>query len=244
MTAAGNKGKGRKRTIVRAANPTKLAQETAFKKPEDSKPAMKPANDVREVKIERREGEDPELTLARTTLAPYITNANVAVCFAQGIFGGVLPLDPLVTALTEGAKRVNANDMADVEATLFSQATALNIMFAELSRRSANNMGTNLQTSELYLRMAFKAQNQCRMTLETLSNIKNPPVVYAKQANIANGPQQVNNGSMPRAHAEGNQNQPNKLLEQSNEQRMDNGTQSTAGSGNPPMEAVAAVNRA
>lgn len=31
-------------------------------------------------------------------------------------------------------------------------------------------------------------------TLETLANIKNPPVVLARQANITTGPQQVNNG--------------------------------------------------
>lgn len=47
---------------------------------------------------------------------------------------------------------------------------------------------------ESYLRMAMKAQNQCRMTLETLTTVKNPSVVYARQANIAHGPQQVNNG--------------------------------------------------
>ena len=40
------------------------------------------------------------------------------------------------------------------------------------------------------MRMALKAQNQCRMTLETLATIKNPPVVFAKQANTAQGPQQ------------------------------------------------------
>ena len=40
------------------------------------------------------------------------------------------------------------------------------------------------------MRMAMKAQNQCRMTLETLATIKNPPVVFAKQANINNGGQQ------------------------------------------------------
>jgi hypothetical protein len=52
--------------------------------------------------------------------------------------------------------------------------------------------------------MALKAQSQCRMTLETLATIKNPPVVYAKQANIAHGPQQVNNSipsNVPHAHA-------------------------------------------
>ena len=42
--------------------------------------------------------------------------------------------------------------------------------------------------------MALRAQNQCRMTLETIATIKNPSVVFAKQANIAAGHQQVNNG--------------------------------------------------
>ena len=47
------------------------------------------------------------------------------------------------------------------------------------------------------MRMALKAQSQCRATLETLATIKNPPAVFARQANIAQGPQQVNNGMMP-----------------------------------------------
>jgi hypothetical protein len=40
----------------------------------------------------------------------------------------------------------------------------------------------------------MKAQSQCRATLETLAAIKAGPVVIARQANIAHGPQQVNNG--------------------------------------------------
>ena len=59
--------------------------------------------------------------------------------------------------------------------------------------------------------MAFRAQNQCRMTLETLANIKNPPVVFAKQANISQGHQQINN-CVPASRAEENKNQQNKLL--------------------------------
>ena len=35
--------------------------------------------------------------------------------------------------------------------------------------------------------------------LETLANIKNPPTVFAQQANIAHRPQQVNNGMPSRA---------------------------------------------
>ena len=118
-------------------------------------------------------------------------------------------------------------------------------MFGELSRRSALNLGEYLEASEKYLRMALKAQNQCRMTLETLSNIKNPPVVYAKQANIANGPQQVNNGTMPpRAYAEDSQNQPNKLLEQTDEQWMDTTTQGPTVDCHSSVETVAAGKRA
>lgn len=39
----------------------------------------------------------------------------------------------------------------------------------------------------------LRAQNQSRATLETLSAVKNPSVVVAKQANITTDPQQVNN---------------------------------------------------
>ena len=79
------------------------------------------------------------------------------------------------------------------------------------------------------------------MTLETLSNIKNPPVVYAKQANISNGPQQVNNTL--HAHTGENQNQPNKVLDQSNEQRMDSPAPGKASDGNSELETVDAGHR-
>lgn len=77
-------------------------------------------------------------------------------------------------------------------------------------------MGEYLDASERYLRLALKAQNQCRSTLETLAAIKNPPVVFAKQANInqGNGNQQVNNSTpAPATHAGKNINQQNELLE-------------------------------
>ena len=47
------------------------------------------------------------------------------------------------------------------------------------------------------MRMALWVQAQCRATLETLATIKNPPVVFAKQANMTTGPMQVNNGVAP-----------------------------------------------
>jgi len=47
------------------------------------------------------------------------------------------------------------------------------------------------------MRPVLKAQSQCRTTIETLSEMKNPkPVAFVQQANIANEPQQVNNAPM------------------------------------------------
>jgi len=52
-----------------------------------------------------------------------------------------------------------------------------------MARRAAMNMNGNIQATETYMRMALKAQSQSRSTLETLSAVKNPPIVFAKQAN-------------------------------------------------------------
>ena len=198
-------------------------------------PSTEPAKaDPNQVNVVCRNGEDPELATTRILMGPSLTNANIAAKFAKGQFGRELDLPSAVTTLIEVTNRVKANDMSDVEATLVCQATALNSMFCELSRRAAANMGEYIEASERYMRMALKAQNQCRMTLETLSTIKNPPVIYAKQANISNGPQKVNN----HPYAGENKNQPIKVLEQSHEPRMDVGTQSQAGGSNSELETV------
>jgi len=97
---------------------------------------------------------------------------------------------------------------------------------------------------EANLRYALRAQAQCRATLETLAVIKAGPPVFARQANIAHGPQQVNNGTPPppRAGENPGSEQP-KLLEASEGERLDTGAAGAAGRGNPPLEAVGAEHR-
>lgn len=77
-----------------------------------------------------------------------------------------------------------------------------------------------------FTRLALKAQSQCRATLETLAVIKNPPV-FARQANIANGPQQVNNQvtveALPRVRADALEMPQTKLL-QAGDARVDTRT--------------------
>jgi hypothetical protein len=82
-----------------------------------------------------------------------------------------------------------------VEAVLAAQVVALNVIFGELARRAAIRMEEHLDAMDRYLRLAMKAQSQCRATVETLAALKNPPIVYARQANVTTGPQQINNGT-------------------------------------------------
>jgi hypothetical protein len=128
---------------------------------------------------------------------------------------------------------------------------ALNAIFSEMARRAALNMGEHLGATEAYMRLALKAQGQCRATGETLAAMKNPPVVFARQANINNGgQQQVNNGaqapgvgSPAPAPASNSATEPNKLLEASHGERLDFGTQATPGRTRQDLEPVEVLYR-
>ncbi len=77
--------------------------------------------------------------------------------------------------------------------------------------------------------------------------MKNPkPVAFVQQANIANGPQQVNNGPPPpgeASRARESENAPNKLLEQQRNEWMDGETARAAVNSNSSVEALEVVNR-
>jgi hypothetical protein len=86
-------------------------------------------------------------------------------------------------------------NLLHLEAMLNAQAHSLDAMFHALAERAALNMGKHLSTAETYLKLALRAQGQCRATVEALADIKNP-TLFASQVNLANGPpQQVNNGT-------------------------------------------------
>ena len=104
--------------------------------------------------------------------------------------------------------------------------------------------GDSLATFEGNVRVALRAQSQCRATLETLAAIKNPPIVYARQANIAQGPQQVNNGVAPPSRAGENENVQNKLLEARNDKCLDTRAAGAAIGGDTALETVGALHRA
>ena len=99
---------------------------------------------------------------------------------------------------------------------------------------------------------ALKAQSQSRATIQALVELKFPKQsTFVKQANIANGHQQINNGqasnetSTPApAHARENQTKPNELIEVSNgSETMDNRAAQSAIPKNKALATVAAQHR-
>lgn len=154
--------------------------------------------------------------------------------------GELIDVPTLLSTLRDQAAAVNRGDLAQAEAMLMNQATALQSLFARLSERGMSC--DQVAGFEANLRMALRAQSQCRATLETLAAIKNPPIVYAKQANFANGPQQVNNGIPPQAGK--TESVQSKLLEAQHGNYLDTSTAGAAIGANPELATVGEVDRA
>jgi hypothetical protein len=203
--------------------------------------ALARQNEATRIEMQKDETEGQAFT--RAFAGPFVTSGHVLQRIQEPLGNSQASHSDYVNAMVSASDKVNAGNMKDVEAFLVSQTMVLNGWFGELSRRAINNLKTPeyFEGAQTLFKMAMKAQNQARMTLETLSNIKNPPVVYAKQANISNGPQQVNNTL--HAHASENENQPSKLVEATHEAPMDTGTKDIACPKDSQVEALAEINR-
>jgi len=177
-----------------------------------------PPINKRAVYVHSSDGELTDSEINKTYLKPQVSAAlNMQSWNADLSVHGIRKA--LVTEIDEVAK----GNMARPEAMLLCQAHALELLFSELAQKAHSQQ--HMPNYEGFMRMAFKAQNQCRMTLETLSNIKNPPVVFAKQANFSGGGhQQVNNGVPAQAsHAKEIKKAPNKILTELPNETLDTG---------------------
>ena len=147
----------------------------------------------------------------------------------------------LLATLSDQAKAVSSGDLSRVEAMLTNQSDSLQALFVALVERSLRQ--EYVAYVEPYMRLALKAQSQCRATLQTLAEIRNPPVIYARQANVTNGPQQINN-NLDLSRARENPTPPSQLSRGANALHPDNRASSDAGRDDSPLEAVAEVHGA
>ena len=144
----------------------------------------------------------------------------------------------LLTAMRKAGDETVAGDMGRFERVLTHQFLPLDALFNNLAQRSGRQ--DSFKGIEVLMRLALKAQSQARATAETLALMKNP-MPYIKQANIAHGPQQVNNGTPTSAGK--NQSPPNELLEHQHGNTLDIGATATAGRADPAMATVEGKHR-
>lgn len=198
------------------------------------------------VQVLLEQGDNEEIA-ARKMTAVLTATETAAMRVMQGAENKTgnwdnIDVPALIDQLRDQAAAVNRGDLAQAEAMLINQATALQSLFARLAERG---MGCDHAPAfEANMRMALRAQSQCRATLETLATIKNPPVVYAKQANFAAGHQQVNNGDSGTTQAREIENQQSKLLEAHNGEWLDTGTSGTTSGTDKAMATVGEIDGA
>jgi len=94
--------------------------------------------------------------------------------------------------LEKSVQQIKSGDLSKIEEMYISQAVALEAIFVSLARKAKAQ--DQLLQYETHMRLALKAQNQSRATLQALVQLKQPNnTQFIKQANIAHGHQQVNN---------------------------------------------------
>lgn len=176
--------------------------------------------------------------LARTVLRPTVNAASSVLCFQSVAPGAALEFSALVDELADQCKHVSDGNFVRTEGILMSQAHTLDAIFNNLLRRAAQNMGEYPDAVERYMKFALRAQSQCRATLETLADMKNPrPVAYVTQANIGQSVQ-VNNGPPVKTVIERKE----ESAGGDRELLPDPGTSPTALDADTQLEAVGALN--
>lgn len=184
----------------------------------DTKSTAPAVADRNALHIDLEPGENPDAAEVKARLHPVVSATSTMRAFDTSLAN--TSLGAMVDELTRHVNDSKGGNMNRPEAMLLTQAHTLDVIFNALAQRAGLNMGNNTDAAETYLRMALKAQSQCRTTLEALAEIKAPKsATFIRQANIA-GQQQVNNGTGPAAH-EKNITPSNELLTESPSETLD-----------------------
>ncbi len=186
--------------------------------------------------------------VAALALSPSLNAACVMDSYQRNIMGDDVNLMAMIEALQQSTDKAKAGDLSELEAMLIAQATALQSIFTSLAKRAVHQ--EMMAHYESFLGLALKAQAQSRATISALVDLKYPrQATFVKQANIAHGPQQVNNGSVPTAtqsHAQEIKPLQNELLEDASHgsTQLDTRATATPARSHSAVETVAAIDRA
>lgn len=197
-----------------------------------------------------KKNQEPELSLVTNASPSLAHNATSPEFLSATVLTICHSIDhsqitEMVSELNQQSAAVRADDLSRAENMLIAQAHTLDGLFARLASKALQ--ARHLETLDRYMRLALKAQNQARATLQTLGELKTPKqIAFVKQANIGNQVQ-VNNDSSPtrtRTRTRKKQKTPNELLEVEHGERLDTRATGSAGGVDPAMAALGAKHRA
>lgn len=194
-------------------------------------------------------GETEAVAKGRAALRPDVNALLIIDTFKGNFMGQNVDVSLMMTSLQNSIQEVKDGNLSHLEAMLLGQATALQSMFTSFAIKASSQQ--HMPNYQAFMGMALKSQAQCRATLQTLVELKNPrQATFVNQANIAHGPQQVNNGivsTSKASHAKKSATSQNKLLEQDHEQdqahRLDAAAAGTAGRADSTMATLEKIHR-
>ena len=128
-------------------------------------------------------GETKGSVLASMLVAGLFPNAAAAREWSQFAFSRDSDLTATLANVVQAAERVNRGDLTAAEAELTAQTVALNAVFANLAFQPTRAKDPDF--FDRYLRLAFKAQSQCRATCETLALLRTRPSLRGKPTSPA-----------------------------------------------------------
>lgn len=155
--------------------------------------------------------------------------------------GNEVDFSDLYQDLKRQSEQLAKGDISQLETMLLNQAYALQALFLRASLKVAN--AEYLNNLQVWGTLALKAQNQCRQTLATLADMRNPKpkTTFIKQQNNAVN-QQVNNGLCENSKIIEESGQ-NELLSGATYEALDNRRTQAASAINPPLKALETINR-
>ena len=214
-----------------------------------SKTKDKPAGtNIKTLNLMQVRGQTEGQAVAAAAVMPAINAAVVIDAYQANIVGSDVNLMALIESLQQSTDQTKAGDLSHLEAMLIGQATALQTIFTSLAKRASHQ--EYQKHLESFLGLALKAQAQSRATISALVELKYPrQATFVKQANIAHGPQQINNGTAQagtHSHAQEIEPQQNGLLEDARHgsTQMDARATPAPARSHPAVAAVEPVHRA
>ena len=154
----------------------------------------KPAHATNVLTVEANKGESEAETMARVMVAPFMRHGIVAKGLTDKMTGK-LPGDPqfdhFANVIKKKAEIASKGETTLASQLLTAQALSLDAMFTELARRATVNFGDYPLAAERYARLAFKAQANCRASLEALTKLHQPREQTVRHVHVNEGGQAV-----------------------------------------------------